>query len=148
MITPPNTGLGKVAKSPRGLQLVRFKDALNVTCLVQSVTLAYSENGIGLAIGAEKASPKVQARDARAMGLNTSQKTGLVKYPVPEEVTFDTRAVLTREQVLRLILHLNGWLVNGKLDPLIPLSVREAQRQDEREDEALAELSVRVGQPE
>lgn len=151
MITPPPAGLGKVAKSSRGLELVKFKDALGVSCVLQSVTLAYSEYGTGLAIGAEKASPKVQARDARAMGLNTSQKTGLVKFPVPEEVTFDTRAVLTREQVKRLVEHLNGWLAHTTLGPLIspvPMTVAESVRLDEAQDKALAELSVRVDQPE
>jgi hypothetical protein len=126
MITPPNSGLGKVAKSSRGLELVRFKDALGVPCVVQSVTLAYSENGLGIAIGAEKAKPKLQARDARALGIKTVQKTGFVAFPVPDEVSFDTRAVLTRRQAELLVLHLNAWLYGG--GTLVPIQDADKPR--------------------
>jgi hypothetical protein len=129
MITPPTNGLGKVAKSSRGLELVRFKDALGVPCVVQSVTLAYSENGMGIAIGAEKAKPKLQARDAKALGIKTVQKTGFVAFPFPDEVTFDTRAVLTRRQVLELVRHLRGWLYSSSMEKL---SWEEAHGLDEK----------------
>lgn len=117
MITPPNTGLGKIAMS-NGHELVRFKDALSVPCVIRLVPLAFSDYGIGLSIGPEKANPKVQARDARAMGLKTSQKTGLVKYPIPEEVTIDTRAVLSMSQVRLLIKHLEAFVGAATLAPL------------------------------
>lgn len=139
MITPPNTGLGKVAMS-KGRELVRFKDALNVPCVVQSVTLAYSENGLGIAIGAEKAKPKLQARDAKALGIKTVQKTGFVAFPVPDEVSFDTRAVLSFDQVRELIRHLEAFVGVGRLTPLpiaVPMTAKEAAAADRYIEESL-----------
>lgn len=112
----PVVTLGKIARARSGQELVKFKDVLNNPCILQTVSTTYGVAGVGsIRIGLEKAAPKIQAQDAKALGLSTSQKTGLIKYEVPPEVRIETSVVLARNQVEDLVGLLIHWLNSGNL---------------------------------
>lgn len=120
MNTPekPAETLGKFARARGGKELVRFKDVLGNVCTIETTPGhgGVAIGGFSVRIGVEKAIARIQARDARARGMTTTQKTGLIKYPIPEEVQIDTAAVLARNQVAELIELLLRWLKRGSFE--------------------------------
>lgn len=117
MNTPekPAETLGKFARARGGKELVKFKDVIGNACVVETMNLAFGN--ASLRIGLEKAQPKIQALDARAIGMSSTQKTGLIKYPIPEGVRIDTTMVLAPNQVAGLVQVLLHWLKHGTIDP-------------------------------
>lgn len=116
MNTPekPAVPLGKFARARGGKELVKFKDVIGNPCVLETMNIAFG-NG-SLRLGLEKAQPKIQALDARALGIGTSQKTGLIKYEVPPEVRIDVSVVLSRNQVADLVSLLTHWIAHGTLE--------------------------------
>jgi hypothetical protein len=74
--------LGKVEKTNRGFEIVKFRDRYDVPCSLQMSSLAdYEEPGTSAVwLGIEKANPLVMASKARSVGVETSETTGLVPY--------------------------------------------------------------------
>ena len=116
--TPANVGsmegLGTVARTARGFEIVTFADRYGTRCSLQASSLAGDEKPGNSAVwlGPDDAAPKVRARRARSPGVETAESTGWVPYPMPPSVHLTTRMHLDREQVAALILHLQGWLDN------------------------------------
>lgn len=107
-------GLGPVARTARGFELLEFKDRYGTPCSLQASSLAeYEKPGTSAVwLGTDDAAPKVLASQARSLGVDTAERTGWVPYPIPPEVSLTTRMHLDREQVAALIKHLQSWLDN------------------------------------
>lgn len=106
--------LGDVAHTARGFEIVKFADRYGVACSLQASSMAeYEKPGTSAVwLGPDDAAPKVMASQARSLGVDTTECTGWVPYPIPPEVSLTTRMHLDREQVAALILHLQSWLDN------------------------------------
>lgn len=109
--------LGPVTTTPRGFEIIQFKDRDGDACKLQVSSLAdYEKPGISaLILGLIKAEPKVMAQDAHKLGMVTVEDVGWIDYPVPEEVLISTTVHLDREQVEALIHHLQAWLMHDTL---------------------------------
>jgi len=107
--------LGKVSRTPRGFEIIEFKDHYDIPCSLQMSSLAeYAHPGISAVwLGTNSAQPKVMASQAASLGIQTEQTTGWIPYPIPEQVSLNTRAHLNRKQVAALIAHLQAWLKDG-----------------------------------
>jgi hypothetical protein len=108
--------LGKVEAGPRGFPIVRFSDRYGVPCSLQMSSLAeYEKPGTSAVwLGTSDAQPKVMAREAASVGVQTTETTGWVPFPIPESVLLSTRMHLDRKQVAALIHHLQRWLDKDK----------------------------------
>lgn len=112
--SPLTEGLGPVARTARGFELLEFKDRYGTPCSLQASSLAeYEKPGTSAVwLGPDDAAPKVLASQARNLGVDTAERTGWVPYPLQPGVSLTTRMHLDREQVAALILHLQSWLDN------------------------------------
>ncbi len=117
MNTP--TALGPLEKTSHGFEIVKFKEANGEECSIQQSSAAEDDF---IWLGIVDANPQVLASQAHKFGVQTSETTGWVKYPVPEDVLMSTRMHLNRVQVENLISVLTCWLNSGSFhDPdLIP----------------------------
>lgn len=111
-----------VLKTSRGFQVVEFRDANGEKCSLQQSSailtgpLSVDRPGSSaIWLGCDNADPKIMASKAAQHGVETSETTGWVPYPVPDDVLMNTRMHLDRERVVILILHLQAWLDTGKL---------------------------------
>jgi hypothetical protein len=104
--------LGKVTKTARGFKQVEFTDRYGVPCSLQASSLAeYSKPGTSAVwLGTDDPQPKVMAREAASVGVQTTETTGWVPYPIPDKVLLSTRMHLDRKQVAALVHHLQKWL--------------------------------------
>lgn len=104
--------LGKQKKSGRGFPLVKFKDYYKVPCSIQASSLAlYQQPGTSaIWLGVDDAQPRVLASKAAELGVETTETTGWVPFPIPDDVFISTRMHLDRKQVKALIGHLQAWL--------------------------------------
>ena len=116
--------LGKVELTGRGFEIIKFLDRYGVPCSLQMSSLAdYEEPGTSAVwLGIEKASPKVLASKAKSVGVETSETTGWVPFPIPDEVLVNTQAHLSRDQVAGLVRHLQAWLSTGSFSCEDPTS--------------------------
>lgn len=107
--------LGKVTRTPRGFELIEFRDRYGVPCSLQMSSLAECpQPGVSAVwLGVDDVEPKVMARDAASVGVATKETTGWVPYPIPKKVSLGTRQHLSRKQVAALIGHLSRWLETG-----------------------------------
>lgn len=102
----------KLEKTNRGFALLNFNDRNGEKCSIQKSSLA-TEDAIWF--GVDDASPQIMASKARAYGVSTSDTTGWVPYPIPDEVLLTTRMHLTREQVADLLPLLQHFVDTGEL---------------------------------
>ena len=104
--------LGEVRKTGRGFEIIEFEDCSGEKCSLQQSSLAnYEKPGTSaIWIGCSDANPLILASQAHKFGVKTTEMTGWVPYPVPDDVLMHTRAQLDREQVAALIAHLQNWL--------------------------------------
>lgn len=107
--------LGKVGRTDRGFELIVFEDMYGVPCSLQMSSLAnFPQPGISAVwLGTDDAQPKVMAREAASVGVETTKQNGWVPYPIPKQVLLSTRMHLDRKQVEGLIGHLTRWLESG-----------------------------------
>lgn len=96
----------------RGFAVANFIDRYGAKCSIQKSSLA-TEDAIWL--GVDDADPKIMASQAHAHGVNTSETTGWVAYPIPKEVLLTTRMHLTRDQVAELLPVLQRFVSTGEL---------------------------------
>jgi len=96
----------KRTKTHRGFALYEFEDFYNAKCSIQKSSLAEYE---AIWIGIDDADPKIMASKVMENG------TGWVKYPIPEDVSLNTRMHLTRDQVIELLPILNKFADTGEL---------------------------------
>jgi hypothetical protein len=96
----------------RGWPLGKFTDRYGAGCSIQDSSLA-TEDCIWL--GVDDADPKVMASKAAWVGVQTNETTGWVPYPVPAEVSLNTRMHLTRGMAVSLIEVLKRFVENGTI---------------------------------
>ena len=110
--------LGAIGRTSRGFEIIKFRDRYDVPCSLQMSSLAdFEQPGISAVwIGTDTAQPKVMAREAAQVGVKTTETTGWVDYPIPDQVSLNTRAHMDRTQVKALIDHLQAWLENGSFE--------------------------------
>lgn len=108
--------LGSQKKTWRGFPLVEFCDYYKTPCSLQASSLAlHQEPGVSaIWLGCDDAKPQVLASKAASLGHDTTETTGWVPYPIPEDVSLTTRMHLDREQVAALINHLQTWMKTGQ----------------------------------
>lgn len=110
--------LGPVTHTARGFELIEFKDRYDAACSLQQSSIADSETPGASAIwfGPNDAAPKVIWHEAAAAGVKTDATCGWVDFPLPPQVSCNTRAHLSREQVEALVYHLQCWLDDGSFE--------------------------------
>lgn len=96
----------------RGFRFYEFKDLNGYSCAIQKSSIA-TENAIWL--GLESASPMILHRDATMLGIEHNKTCGWVDYPIPEEVSLNTRMHLTQEQAMELGKMLIHFAESGEL---------------------------------
>ena len=94
-------------KTFRGFNCAAFEDIYGSECSIQMSSLADTE---AIWFGVDDADPKVLASTVRE-GL-----TGWVKYPLPEDVSLNTRMHLSREQVKALLPTLQKFVDTGNIE--------------------------------
>lgn len=102
----------KFKESNRGFVVGNFKDTYNLNCSIQESSSA-SEACIWL--GVDDAKPMIMASQAAEFGINTTEITGWVPYPIPDEVLLHTRMHLNQEQARELIKALQIFVETGLL---------------------------------
>lgn len=107
----------KIAPNFRGFLVGEFEDANGEKCSIQesSACCRDEEEGSYLWLGNDDANPMVMAYDAPRLGVNTTETTGWVPYPVPKEVLMHTRMHLSQRQVKELLPLLKHFAKHGEL---------------------------------
>lgn len=103
----------------RGFAVLTFTDRYGAACSLQQSSLA-TEAAVWF--GPDDAAPKVLASQAASLGVETSERTGWVPYPIPPGVSLTTRMHLTREQVAALLPYLQRFVETGELRPNVLVS--------------------------
>jgi hypothetical protein len=89
---------------------------LRILALVYILAAIFNPPGSSaLWLGTDDADPKVLHHQAASVGVHTTSTEGWVPYPIPEEVSLNTRMHLNRHKVEALIHHLQAWLDTGSL---------------------------------
>jgi len=101
----------------RGFMCGEFEDANGQKCSIQesSACCREEEEGAYLWLGNDDANPMVLAFDAARVGVQTTETTGWVPYPVPKEVLMHTRMHLSQRQVKELLPFLKHFAKTGNL---------------------------------
>ena len=112
--------LGNVAITSRNFSLIEFVDHYGEKCSLECSSIigdyddAFARPGSSCVwLGIDKPTPKILARNARNVGVETKKTTGWVEYPIPDGVSVSARMHLNREQVSGLIKCLQEWLEEG-----------------------------------
>lgn len=105
----------EVKHTCRGFSFYEFEDRNNYKCTIQKSSIA-TENAIWL--GLESASPMLLHGDATKLGIDHNKSSGWVEYPIPEEVTLNTRMHLNQDQARKLGKMLIHFADSGEL-PII-----------------------------
>ena len=101
-----------VTKTERGFAIVKFTDLYGVECSIQKSSLATDD---AIWFGVNDANPKILASKANELGITTSENTGWISYPIPEDALLTTRMHLNRESVAALLPMLTRFVETGEL---------------------------------
>lgn len=123
----------------RGFEVLRFLDHYGAPCSLQKSSLA-SEDAIWL--GCDDANPKIMAVQAAKHGVDTDQRTGWVTYPIPKDVSLNTRMHLTQEQVRALLPFLQHFAETGNISDAARSGFTASER-DEKQGDAPQVLTYR-----
>lgn len=99
-------------KTNRGFDLLEFKDLYHAPCTIQKSSLATDD---AIWFGIIDVQPQVMAINAAKVGVNTTESTGWVPYPIPEEVLLSSRMHLNRSQVKELLPILKHFVQTGEI---------------------------------
>lgn len=99
-------------KTQRGFSYNKFEDLYGQLCSIQKSSLATKD---AIWLGVDDAQPKIMASEAHKVGVDTTETTGWVPYPIPEEVLLSTRMHLSREQVAELLPILQKFVDTGRI---------------------------------
>lgn len=102
----------KLKKTQRGFKKGEFKDYFGVPCSIQESSLG-TEHAIWF--GVTELNPQIMASQAAMFGIETTETTGWVPYPIPKEVVCNDRMHLTRKQVAKLLPLLQRFVDTGEL---------------------------------
>lgn len=116
----------------RGFPLVTFSDEYGHSCSIQESSRAVCENDDGTVddplgwiwLGLDDANPQIMKSKALALGMQLppGEVSGWMPYPIPDDVSINTRMHLNEAQVRGLIARLTIWLETGTLTPNTKLS--------------------------
>ena len=106
----------EVKHTNRGFRFYEFEDRNGYNCTIQKSSAA-TEDSIWL--GLESASPQALHGDATKLGVKHDKTCGWVDFPIPEEVSLNTRMHLTQDQAKELGKMLLHFAESGEL-PNIP----------------------------
>ena len=104
--------LSELKHTHRGFRYYEFEDRNGHKCTLQKSSVA-TEDCIWL--GLEDANPQCLHGDAKKLGVDTDATSGWVEYPIPEEVSLNTRMHLTQEQAGILAKQLSVFAETGEL---------------------------------
>lgn len=93
-------------KTNRHFDILFFKDRYSVECSMQKSSLA-TEDAIW--IGCNDPEPRILASKTKQGG------TGWVDYPLPDDVSCNTRMHLTRRDVWKLLPHIVWFVLTGNV---------------------------------
>ncbi|NHR07429.1 hypothetical protein HA052_19750 [Chromobacterium haemolyticum] len=99
-------------KTQHGFASIAFRDRNDAPCRLQKSSLVTED---ALWLGVDDAEPKIMACNAAAHGVETTETTGWVPYPLPDAVLLTTGMHLTREQVAQLLPILQHFVDTGEL---------------------------------
>ena len=102
----------QIGTTQRGFSLGEFTDRYGEKCSIQKSSLA-TEDAIWL--GVDNPNPKILASKAASLGVETTETTGWIPYPIPKEVLMSTRMHLTQDMVRQLIPLLQRFADTGEL---------------------------------
>lgn len=102
----------KFENTQRGFPVIKFEDRYGVECSMQMSSLA-TEDAVWL--GVDDANPQVMAIQAASVGVQTTETTGWVPYPVPAPVLMATRMHLTRSQMTELLPVFQHFVATGEV---------------------------------
>ena len=100
------------SKTNRGFNKIEFVDRYGEPCNIQKSSLM-GEDAIWF--GTADACPQIMASEALAAGVDTTETTGWVPYPIPKNVLLTTRMHLTRELVAELLPILQRFVDTGEI---------------------------------
>lgn len=106
----------KTTYTNRGFAIINFSDYYDAKCSIQKSSLATAD---AIWLGVDDAEPKVMASQAARLGVPTKETCGWVPYPMPKDVSLNTRMHLTREQVKSLLPILKHFVKTGYLPDAI-----------------------------
>lgn len=111
----------------RGFPLVTFSDEYGHACSIQESSRAVCENDDGTVddplgwiwLGIDDPNPQIMKSKALALGMKLppGEVSGWMPYPLPDDVSINTRMHLNEMQVRGLIERLTLWLETGTLTP-------------------------------
>jgi hypothetical protein len=123
---PPEKVFGIDRVTERGFHLVEFHDEYGNTCSIQESSRAVCENEDGtvddplgwLWLGIDDPKPQIMKSKALALGLKLppGEVSGWMPYPIPDDVSINTRMHLNEAQVRGLIDRLTRWLETGVIN--------------------------------
>lgn len=99
-------------KTNRGFDISEFTDDYGLQCSIQKSSSAEDDK---IWFGVNDADPMILASRAHKHGVDTTETTGWVKFPVPDDVLMHTRMHLTREMVAELLPTLQKFVETGEL---------------------------------
>ena len=102
----------EVKQTGRGFDIIEFTDRYDAKCSLQKSSLA-TEDAIWF--GVDDAEPQVMASKAASVGVSTSETTGWVPFPIPEDVLLTTRMHLTQDQVKEILPILQKFAETGEI---------------------------------
>lgn len=102
----------KDSKTERGFDIIEFNDTYGAKCSLQMSSSAMEDK---IWFGIDDADPKIMVSKAKEHGLEPQGDSGWMKYPVPEDVLFNTRMHLNRELVKEILPHLVSFVLSGKI---------------------------------
>lgn len=99
-------------KTDRGFDKIEFTDIDNQKCSLQKSSI---DKGDLIWFGVHKPNPVIMASKAKQLGVSTTETTGWVDYPIPDDVLLSTRMHLSREQVAELLPVLKKFVETGEI---------------------------------
>ena len=102
----------KTERTERGFAISNFIDYYGKKSSIQKSSIVEPEC---IWLGIENAEPKIMARDAHKLGIETKESVGWIDYPVPDQVSIRTRMHLTRRMVFNLLPQLIKFVIIGRL---------------------------------
>lgn len=101
-----------IDKTERGFKIFKDEDIYGHRFSLQKSSLA-SRDAIWL--GVDDPEPKIMESQAKKYGIQTTETTGEIPYPVPSEVLISTRMHLDRKKVAEIIPYLQYFVEHGDL---------------------------------
>jgi len=97
-------------KTERGFDMITFSDMYGHECYIQKSSLATAH---AIWLGVSSPEPRIMAKDARRLGVDTEETVGWIDYPVPEEVLITTQMHIDQDQAKELIKVLEKFVETG-----------------------------------